>query len=718
MNAIRNHPCRAAGLMLLVFLMGTLPSCQNPSAPATTSAAKPVLRITLDVSNTTIASVVAQVTGPDFDTITVNLQMDGNTATGTVEIPAGSNRVLTIHAYDAQGVETHRGQTTLTIREGVNGPVTVVLEPLTGEQEITAVLGQIFVTIVERPDTMTVGAEAGVAAVVTDVSGDTLTQRVQWGSLTPEVAKVDTSGVVTALDSGQARLVAVYSGVATETAFAVVTARQQVDVWLTTAFKAWFQGSYSYSGPGLFLSNQSFQHTAPWSNAGMEYYGRIPRNAIVNDPADAYYVNISYPWVQSYKVIQAVNAGLSRLPALTANGSVTADEALRYRAFAAFTEGMAYATVAALYDKGFILDQGADSTSSDLFGYATVMDTALAYFDQAITLCGQSSFTLPNSWMSVDNVTVDNTLLAQIAHSEEARYMAAVARTPAERKAVDWAKVESEVDAGVTSTFSIFEDSNNGWGNSALFYGSRAGWAEMPYWIYGMADQDGNYQRWLAQPIDSMSPDPSDGDIVIVTPDNRFPRGATIADQRDNPGRYIDAPSDIGGVWAHPERGTWRWSYYFNYRFQAYDNTEAEDIPEIPIEEMNLLKAEGLYYSGDLAGAAAIINQTRVPAGLNATDASGTNTSCVPKLPDGSCGDLWEMLKWEKRMEMQFTGLLDAPWWFDSRGWGDLWKDTPLEFPVPCKVLQTLQILPCYTFGGSGGNMSAATSTYNYPGEG
>jgi hypothetical protein len=102
---------------------------------------------------------------------------------------------------------------------------------------------------------------------------------------------------------------------------------------------------------------------------------------------------------------------------------------------------------------------------------------------------------------------------------------------------------------------------------------------------------------------------------------------------------------------------------------------------------------------------------------IAATDAAGTNTSCVPKLPNGNCGDLWEMLKWEKRMQIQMQGLFGAPWFFDSRGWGDLFKGTPLQFPAPCKEIQVLQILPCYTFGGSGGEFAAPLSTYAYNGE-
>ena len=497
-----------------------------------------------------------------------------------------------------------------------------------------------------------------------------------------------------------------------------------VESLIAGAYNTWFDGSYFYYGPGPFLSNQAFQHNAPWANFGMEFYGRIPRQPIINDAADQNYEDFTRVWYYSYRAIAAVSSGLQSLAQPDIANALGADNVLRDEAYGYFVLGVAHASLAALYDQAFVVDETTDITKPQTAqSYTDVMAAAMGYFDKAIQLCGQGSFTLPQGWLATSNV--DNTLLAQIAHSEKARWMAAVARTPAERQAVDWNAVISNVDAGITSTWSQKLDYNAGWYNGVMDIGSYQGWAEMAYWIYGMADQNGNYQRWLAQPIPDKSPNPSDGDIVIVTPDLRFPQGADIATQRDtaadgsqiNAGTYFDAPTWIGEVWAHPERGTWRWSWYRDFRYEQYTVTYDEDEPEIPMTEMNLLKAEGLYNTGDLAGAAALVNLTRTAAGLNATDAAGTNTSCVPKLPDGTCGGLLEMLKWEKRMEIQFTGLFGAPWWFDSRGWGDLFKNTPLQFPVPCKELQTLQILPCYTFGGSGGDMTAPTSSYAYPGE-
>jgi hypothetical protein len=51
-------------------------------------------------------------------------------------------------------------------------------------------------------------------------------------------------------------------------------------------------------------------------------------------------------------------------------------------------------------------------------------------------------------------------------------------------------------------------------------------------------------------------------------------------------------------------------------------------------------------------------------------------------------------------------------WFMDSRGWGDLIQDTPLEFPVPYQEMQTRQ-KPSYTLGG-GGPSSARRGTYGF----
>jgi len=53
--------------------------------------------------------------------------------------------------------------------------------------------------------------------------------------------------------------------------------------------------------------------------------------------------------------------------------------------------------------------------------------------------------------------------------------------------------------------------------------------------------------------------------------------------------------------------------------------------------------------------------------------------------PATVCGNIFEAMKWEKRLETSFTG--HSQWYIDARGWGDLYAGTPLEWPVPYNEL-------------------------------
>jgi hypothetical protein len=309
--------------------------------------------------------------------------------------------------------------------------------------------------------------------------------------------------------------------------------------------------------------------------------------------------------------------------------------------------------------------------------------------------------------------------LVRIARSMKARYRVAVARNPTERQAVNWDAVIADVDAGVTADWIQNQDPDNSWYNEVADLGTYPGWSQTPYWILGMADQSGNFQSWLARPLLDKRPTlPNGNPVLIVGPDTRLPRGATVAAQSSASGSLYEIPYwGIANVWQRPDRGTWRWSYYWAYEHELYSYFEDFHFPEIRLTEMRLLKAEAHFRKNQLAEAATLINVTRTRSGLNATNAAGLNTSCVPKLPNNQCGNLLEMLKWEKRQEGRFIGLLGAPWYFDSRGWGDLFQGTYLQFPVPCGELNVLNMLPCYSFGATEGS-AAPRSTYAWPGEG
>lgn len=495
------------------------------------------------------------------------------------------------------------------------------------------------------------------------------------------------------------------------------------------AYNNVFYANYDYNSAGLAISNAAFQHTAPWGNSGMEKYGRIPRIAFINSIADPDYNYLSRPWFYSYRAIAAVADGLKALDNPDVSSQLSAGEVESAKAFGKFVQGLAHGTIAVLFSEGFIVDETTDLTQpQEPASYTEVMAKALAYLDEAATLSAGKSWSTPASWMTV---AVPAPTLARLAKSWKAEFGAAVARTPAERQALNWNQIIADADAGITSDFFMVYDWDTGWEQAVLELGTYYGWAQMTYFIYGMADQSGNFQTWNSATFTNKSYNVGGKDILIVTPDNRFPQGTTVAAQRLAQGRYfrIKRPNEAGQVWARPDRGTWRWSWYNIDRQDDYVMDGNFDQEEFRVTQLKLLKAEGLFRTNKKAEAAAIINETRVAAGLNATDAAGTNTSCVPKLPgpgqgadtapgNTQCGGLLEMIKWEYRMENTFKGPLANGWFFHGRGWGDLFKGTWLQQPIPCGEAQVLQLLPCVNnFGGAGGESAAAQSNYKWNGE-
>lgn len=495
------------------------------------------------------------------------------------------------------------------------------------------------------------------------------------------------------------------------------------------AYRTWYLGQDNYDGAGMFLSAMSFQHSFFAANSGMVEYSAFPRVAIGNDPSHPYFQNMERPWVFSYRAISSVVNGLQALENKEVADQLGAENVARARAYGSFVLGIAHGTAALLYDKGYVID--ADNfdpeVKQEFVPYTEVAAMALKYLDRAAELSRNASFTIPSSWMSV-NVTSDQ--LARIAHSYAARIRANVARTPSEREAVNWDAVLKDVQQGLNyqaredflmNMDVVFNDWDKAEYNVGLTYITFPAWGSMSYFVTGMADQSGNYQKWLSLPLGERRPVFPDGsEFLIITPDQRFPQGSTLAEQAANPGTYWKVPLRGGKpspVWAREARGVWRWSYYEERYGDAlpWDQDTNDFWAEIDNREMALLAAEAHFRKGRRDQAAEIINESRVAAGLNPTNGTGVNTSCVPKLPSGACGDLFEMLKWEKRLEAWGNGLLGAPWYFDSRGWGDLYKGSPLQFPVPASELSLFQV-PFYTFGGQ--QPSASTgSTYAWPSE-
>ncbi|RMH29447.1 MAG: RagB/SusD family nutrient uptake outer membrane protein [Planctomycetota bacterium] len=467
-----------------------------------------------------------------------------------------------------------------------------------------------------------------------------------------------------------------------------ITTPGDVESLISGGFLSWHRGNYEWA-PGPAFSTMADEHTASWGNFGMKDLSSEPRTAFNNDPSYSYAYVAQNPWTFMYRTLSGARDGLIAINdglEIGQNGQDTP----RARAFARFLQGIAHGTLAQVYDQAFILDENTDLEAADFSPYNEVLAVALSQLEEAVSIANSNTFTLPAEWMG--GVSVSNVELAQIAHSMIARYMATVPRTVAERDAVNWNTVISHVDQGITedkfvigegTCSTCWRDATKAWG------GVYSSWARADVRYIGPADQSGAFQAWIATPVANRNA------ILIDTDDLRM----TQPGDPESDGLYTSFEGRNSSAF-RPERGLYHLSDYRDRRHDDYAANLTGPAIWLNYAEMELTKAEGLLRTGNTSGALEIINRYRANGGLPPATASGVSGArCVPRTEAGACGDLFEALKYEKRVEVWHHAMGTA--FFDDRGWGDLVSGTPIHLPVPGNELLIL-LKDIYTFGGGG----------------
>jgi hypothetical protein len=443
---------------------------------------------------------------------------------------------------------------------------------------------------------------------------------------------------------------------------------------------------------------------------------------------------------------------------------------LRLRAWTEFLRGISLGYLAMIHDSSSIISPNMTQTepacNRDVSGtctgtlrpYTEVADSSFAALERAIVYANTTpnpngdGFPIPDSWMP-GTISWTQANFVKLARSYRARIRANVARRASET--VDWAAVVADAQNGMTVDYYVNVQTNSGiaidWRDQYNAYGT---WHQMTPFIIGMADQSGAYEQWIQTPLSARG----DGNVgfFMVTQDLRFPQGATRALQQDD-FKLTDCSASSGGqgckryFYNRPngedafQGSGWAWSNYGFARFRSWlqrgdaGTARIGKTLEMTMSEMNLLQAEGLYkLGGNDATVASLINRSRArgmdtlqgftcPTGgcarggglpavlpLRSSAATGTIPACIPKVPTGPagpvvCGDLWEALKYEKRIETAYTHFV--PWYLDGRRWDDLPKDVPLFWPVPYQELQARGTLVTALYGTGPGVGMAPNST-------
>lgn len=447
------------------------------------------------------------------------------------------------------------------------------------------------------------------------------------------------------------------------------------------------------------------------SNFGMSARSSIPRQFIDNIPGGASAVGNRRDFQQLTNAAGTAATILERINQPGFSVGTGASNDARLRAFTWFGYGVALGDLALAYDSAAIPRPGTIALDSlPLVAYDSVMRVALRALDSA-QASGATSSAITKDWLAQSN-DMSAADFVRLIRSYRARFRANVARTPAERTAADWAAITADARAGITSNFTLQLIPSGGWDYTWLVqHFTSAGWHSMTMYVIGMADSTGGYDAWLATPRDSRSP------FIMQTRDNRFASGADRAAQAANSpatGGNINNKPYFRTVLATEEasgRG-WQISSYQHNRWRALFNaSRVGSWITFSKVENDMLAAEGLLRTGDVSGAVTLINSSRAASNLPAITSTTVTTpvpggvSCVPRVPDPAraylttkCGDTFEAMKWEKRMESAYAGW--SVWYFDSRGWGDLPVGTALNWPVPFQELDARQ-KPPYFLGGT-----------------
>ncbi|MES2177933.1 MAG: hypothetical protein V4550_08685 [Gemmatimonadota bacterium] len=409
----------------------------------------------------------------------------------------------------------------------------------------------------------------------------------------------------------------------------------------------------------------------------------------------------------------------------------------RDQAFAEFLRGMAIGHIAMFYDSTAIVTTKTDpQDAGTLVSYKEAGDSAMAAFQRAIDyasapVTGSEGFPIPITWIPTPTA-LSQAEFIKVVRSYRARVRANIARTPAERAAVNWASVIADAQGGITADMQITTGSVTGIGNSWRAQYDGAGlWHQMPPFVIGMADVSGSYATWQATAIGARGS--GNNGFFMVTPDLRFPQGATRAAQQADFSITSCAASGTvckryfvnrpGGNDQFAGAG-WGWSNYDIARFHPWrvagdaGSAQTGNTIYFAKAELDMLQAEGLIRTGNAAGAATLINVTRVKNGLPAiTDPTAVvpgGADCVPKVPIGpaftavGCGSLLEAMKYEKRLETAFIAV--GPWYLDGRGWGDLAAGTPLFWATPVEDLLA-RSKPTSAIYGTGGGVGMAPNS-------
>lgn len=419
-------------------------------------------------------------------------------------------------------------------------------------------------------------------------------------------------------------------------------------------FQNWYMATHSYYGPGLALGTMSDVMTCSWGNAGMRDLSSEPRVAFNNTSSygNAFVTNNYFN--SMYTVLSDANT-----LALAVKNGTNFDNPKQIEVVAKLGQALSIGYLALLFDKVWLSDE-TGVIGDGPANYKDAMTFALTKLDQAIAIASANNVSFPDNWWPGNGGNA--TKLKQFMNSMGARMLVGNVRNSAQKANIDWNKVLTYTNNGVTSDFSVTMDDVTWYAEAPQTYLLYPGWGRVDMRVINLMDPN-TTSYWA-------------NNIITLPP-------ATSADARlTSDYQYLSSNSFA------PARGYYHFS---NYRYKRLDNYITEwtiPVVEISKAENDMFKAEAMAHLNNVAGAAAVINAgTRVTRG-NLPPVAAT------------LSDVKAAIHYERVVEFAYTGM--GITFFEMRKENLLQKGTLLHFPVPGKALESIPA-PNYTFGGTQG---------------
>lgn len=235
-------------------------------------------------------------------------------------------------------------------------------------------------------------------------------------------------------------------------------------------FNTVYDGEHSVSGVAPILAVASDNISCSWGNFGMRDMSYEPRNNGWNNaPSYSNKGYTKYPFDKMYSAIGSANLVLKAIENGVNIGEGGAGND-RVKAFSKFVQGIAYGNLALVFDKAFIVDEKVtvEAKVESAVPYATVAAAAVKYLDEAIAL-SSGSFTIDKAWLgtAADYSSSD---FKRLCNTMAARILSYTPRNKTELAAVNWAKVKTYADAGITKDFTVIQDGYVKWYDEASDY--------------------------------------------------------------------------------------------------------------------------------------------------------------------------------------------------------------------------------------------------------